>query len=175
MRILFAFVLCLALAISPWSSAKSPKPTKNAQYVDYAVSALIKQFGDGLSVSYPQQRQILWGKVFDFDSEPRADDAIAFFAIEGFGGGNDHAEYLAFFVAVSPTPAGKTLPYRLEAVTQIGGRGWRTFDWDTAVIRPNEITVSGKQLGEKDGFCCPSVPIAVTFRVVKGSIVEVQK
>gem|GEM_PF-6659710 len=80
--------------MSQWSSAKSPKPQKNAQYINHAVSALINQFNDGLSVSSPQQRQILWGKVFEpyNDSEPRSDDAVAFFIIENFGGSNYHAE-----------------------------------------------------------------------------------
>jgi len=135
------------------------------------VSALIAQFSDGPAISYAKFRYIVLGHVID---DSKSDDAIAFFSIEGFHGGNYNAEYMAVFAAVEPDFFyGKvTHSFRLVSVIQIGGRGWRTFDWKTAVLRPNRITVSGWAWGDRDPMCCASKPITVTFRVVNDNLVE---
>jgi hypothetical protein len=169
-RARLALTLCVALAIAPSSWAKPPDIPP---YIDNAVTALVAQFSDGMAVSYPEFRYIVRGKVFDSGGK----DAVAFFSIEGFHGGNYHAEYMALFAAVPPEGAGadkNAHPFRLVAVAQIGGRGERTFRWKTARLRPNEITVSGLRWGKNDPGCCASRPIKVTFRVVNGNIVEVK-
>ncbi len=76
-----------------------------------------------------------YGRVFGGG----ADDAVALFSIEGYGGTNYHAEYLAFFAFVPPDKAAgrRTRPFRLVAVAQVGGRGWSTFDYRNVLIRPH--------------------------------------
>jgi len=57
-------------------------------------------------------------------------------------------------------------------VTQIGGWSSRTFDWQTAVLEPEAVTLSGTLWRDGDPGCCPSAPFTATFRVENGSIVE---
>ncbi|WP_139798654.1 hypothetical protein [Andreprevotia lacus] len=133
------------------------------------VDGLIAAFSDGMAVSYPEFRSIHYGKVFE---SPR--DAVVLFSIEGFGGGNYHAEYLALFAAVPPDrfEGRATQPYRLVAVSKIGGRGWRTFDSRKLVIAPGSVRLAGQAWGDKDPGCCPSLPLQVMFRVEDERIVE---
>lgn len=140
------------------------------QQIDLSIAALVGQFSDGIAVGLEQYRQIGFGRVF---GGPR-DDAVAWFSVEGFDGTNYHAEYLAFFAAVPPDEVAghKTRPYRLVAVTQVGGRGWRSFDGRSMVIRPQGVSLRGKAWGAQDPGCCPSQPIVATFVVHDGSIAE---
>lgn len=131
-----------------------------------AISVLINQFSDGHAVSYPEFRKIHFTRLFDDE----ADSAIAFFSIEGFDGGNYHAEYMAVFAPVST--AKKARPYRLIGVTQIGGRGWRTFDWRSLIISEDTVTISGMAWQDKDPSCCPSAPINITFQIQRSGISE---
>jgi len=140
------------------------KPIKSA------VSALVDQFGDGIAIGYPKYRHIQFGHIFS----PSSKDAVAFFAIEGFEGTNDYAEYLAVFQAIPPDSflGRATRPYRLIAVMQIGGKSWRIFDWEAVVLKHESITVAGTKWVDGDAGCCPSQPITVTFRVQHGSMRE---
>jgi hypothetical protein len=125
-------------------------------------------FSDGRAKGYPQYRRIDFGNVFGDGRQ----DAVAVFNIEGFGGGNDDHQYLAVWRAVDPDPDFTFRPFRLISVVQIGGRGWREFDWGNIKFGTNSITLSGKAYGPKDAMCCPSVPIRVTFHVKDGCISE---
>ena len=164
MRCVLIFVLALMIAITV-GAAPSRK-----ELVEKDIDQLVALFSDGIAVGYPKYRQIEFGKIFGSDQE----DAIALFNIEGFHGGNDHAEYLAFFQSVEQDQAAgrTTRPFRLVAVTQIGGRSWRSFDWKTIKLGSGFVTLSGTQYGPDDAACCPSVPILVTFYVKKGLISE---
>ncbi len=154
----------LVLAAAPFSFAKSPAELT----IDRAVTALVSQMSDGVAVSLPEFRRIVFADVLGNGQK----DAVAFFAIEGFGGGNNHAEYLALFAAVpADAAAAKPVrPFRLVTVMQIGGRGWRSLDWATAVLKPGVITVSGKKYGKQDAMCCPSEPVAVTFQWINANL-----
>jgi hypothetical protein len=52
----------------------------------------------------------------------------------------------------------------LLAFAQIGGREWRSYDYDSVELGRSAVTVSGKAYGDDDPACCPSVPIRTTFR-----------
>jgi hypothetical protein len=137
--------------------------------IEEDLKKLVALFSDGFATSYPQFQHIQFGRIFGSNLE----DAVAIFNIEGFDGGNDHHQYLAFFKAVAPDPDNKNFrPFQLVAVTQIGGRAWREFDWRNLKIGPNFVTLEGKTYGPKDAACCPSVPIQVTFQVTNGVISE---
>lgn len=132
--------------------------------MQHEIDRLILQFGDGLAETYSERPAVVvYGQVFDESKK----DAVVFFNLEGFGGGNHHAEYIAFFAAVSPVDvAGKvSRPYRLVAVTKLGERGWRSFDFNTALIKDRTVILSGVEMGPKDALCCPSVAIKRIFYV----------
>ena len=161
-------LLFFSLLLSVASSGATPPPQRT--FIEKDVERLVSLFGDGVAVSYPRFRHTTFGKIFGSKRE----DAIALFNIEGFHGGNYHAEYLAFFEAVEPDHvAGYTNRlFRLVAVTQIGGRMWRSFDWKTIKLGSGSVTLSGKKWGPQDAACCPTVPIQVAFRVKEGFISE---
>jgi hypothetical protein len=158
--------LIIALvATAPFVASATP-PSKAP--IEKDLEKLVSLFSDGWAKGYPQYRHIDFGDVF---GEGRQ-DAVAVFNIEGFDGGNDDHQHLAVWRAVDPDPNLKFRPFRLVAVTQIGGRAWREFDWQTMKIGANSVTLSGKAYGPRDANCCPSVPIRITFHVKNGCISE---
>jgi len=162
-----AFALIL---IAPLRAAADDGATK---FVEHEVERLVELFSDGIAVGYPEYRHVKFAKLLDGEGEA----AVALFSVEGFLGGNLHEEYLALFepVEAADIDGKKTNPYRLLAVRKIGGRGWRTFDWDTVQITPGAVRLRGKQWQAKDPGCCPTAPISVTFRVHDAAINEARK
>jgi len=161
--LLISFVVIVTAVAAVAQPSKVP--------IEKEIGNLVALFSDGYAISYPQYWHIEFGKIFGTDRE----DAIAIFSIEGFDGGNDDHQYLAFFEAVDQVPAinSKSRPFRLVAVSQIGGRSWREFDWQKIKkIGTNFVTLTGNMYGPQDAACCPSVPIQVTFHVSSGTISE---
>jgi hypothetical protein len=135
------------------------------------IKRLAAMFGDEFSTNYPAYTHIEFGKIFGGNQE----DAVAIFSIEGFDGGNDDHQYLAFFKSTDtdPTLGRQPRPFRLVSVSQIGGRGWRYFDYQRIKqIGSNSVTLRGEKYGPTDAMFCPSVPIQVTFYVTNGFISE---
>lgn len=172
---------CVQLAISPMcralltfiaiiaaESGMAGPPPKAP--VEQSVEQLVALFSDGIAVGYPKYRHIEFGKIFGTERE----DAVAIFNIEGFHGGNEDRQYLAFFESVEPdhTATRTSRPFRLAAVVQIGGRTWREFSWQKIKFGPASVTLTGLKYGAKDAACCPTVPIQATFLVKDGVISE---
>lgn len=128
------------------------------------VERLILQFGDGLAETYSESPTVVrFGTIF----EDHQHDAVVLFNLEGFGAGNYHAEFIAFFSELDALElAGKTSrPYRLVAVSKLGGRGWRTFDFNSARIQNRSLKLKGSATGPGDALCCASIPIRKVFRI----------
>lgn len=164
-------LLTLLCAVGASTAATSSNPA-----IERAISALVYQFSDGIAEPYSEEPPVIrYGPIFG----EKSDDAVVFFSLDGFGGSNHHVEYIAFFAVVPPTEiAGSaSRPYRLMAVSEIGARGWRTFDWKTAVPHRSAATVSGLQMRSGDALCCPSLPVTITFHIddFHGRIVETKE
>ena len=145
------------------ASASAAEPSKaERRELEQALGQLVALLSDGYAQAYPEYRAIRTGHLFAHD----AMDAVALFSIEGFAGTNDHNEYLAYFSGVASVREGKPPPKRFQllAFTQIGGRAWRSFEYESVVLGESKVTVAGKAYGEDDAACCPSVPIRATFR-----------
>jgi hypothetical protein len=142
-------------------------------FIDGEIDRLVDLYSDGIAQAYPEYRHVRFAKLLDGEAQA----AVALFSVEGFQGGNLHEEYLAVFepVEAAQVDAKKTNPYRLLAVQKIGGRGWRTFDWDSVQFSAKSIRLHGKSWAERDPGCCPSAPIAVTFRLRDDALVETRK
>ena len=166
-----ALWLRIALTAAFQTPAVAGEPA--AQFIDTEIDHLVSLFSDGVAVAYPEYRHVKFAKVLEGEGQT----AVALFSVEGFGGGNLHEEYLAVFAPVESADIDghKTQPYRLLAVQKIGGRGWRTFDWDGARFAPGSVHLIGKQWKAADPGCCPSAPVAVTFRIRDDAIVEARK
>jgi hypothetical protein len=165
-------LLGLALLVASSQSAVA-QPAVPAAFIDREIERLVELYSDGIAVGYPEYRHVKFAKVLEGEAEA----AVALFSVEGFLGGNLHEEYLAVFEPVESADIDghKTNPYRLLAVQKVGGRGWRTFDWDTAQFARGSVRLKGKSWKAADPGCCPSAPIAVTFRVRDDAIVEARK
>ena len=142
---------------------------ENANGINQQIDFLISVFTDGIAVSYPEFRLVKYGNIFESKN-----DAAAFFSIEGFGGSNVHFEYIAFFAEVPTTVSQKNhKTYQLISVKKVGGRGWRTFDWQNARIKNHGIEVSVSSYKESDPMCCPSLKSITTFTpTARGEISE---
>ena len=168
-----AFIVLLALqaaALAAEVPPANPAPDTARLEIDNRVTGLIESFSDGSAVGYREFRTIAYGRLFG----AAADDAVAMFSLEGFGGGNDVRQYLAFFAAPDPTEAvpGNARRYRLVAVRQVGGKYWRSFDGKTLKLDRRGVAVRGMAWSKDDPGCCPSLPTATVFAYDKGLIVE---
>ena len=157
---ILAFGMSILLACAAASAAEPSKAERRE--LEQALGQLVTLLSDGYAQAYPEYRAIRVGHIFPHD----ALDAVALFSIEGFARTNDHNEYLAYFAGVAPIHAGKAPPKRFQllAFTQIGGRAWRSFEYESVALGASSVTVAGKAYGEDDASCCPSVPIRATFR-----------
>ena len=164
MRRTLVFALAFLAAITAAAA-----PSRKA-LIEKNVDQLVALFSDGVADEYHPYRHIEFGKILGSDQE----DAVALFCLENFHGGTEDAEYLAFLQPVEQIQfAGRTSrPYRLVAVTKIGGRSWRSFDPKTMKLGSGFVALSGKKSVPGDSDCCPSVPILVTFYVKEGFISE---
>lgn len=101
--------------------------------------------------------------------------AVAVFSLEGFRKSNSHNEYLAVFAHVV-NETGELddphEPYRLLDVTQIGGKGWRSFPNTPVSIEAGVISLEGLKYAESDALCCPSLPFTTRFRFENGRLSE---
>jgi len=160
------------IVIAAWTNAACADGSA-AQFIDGEIDRLVSLYSDGIAVGYPEYRHVTFAKLF----QRRSEAAVSLFSVEGFQGGNLHEEYLAIFEPVEATviEGKKTNPYRLLAVQKIGGRGWRTFDWETIQIVRGAIVLKGQKWKAEDAGCCPSEPITVTFRLRDDALVESRK
>jgi len=158
--VFLAFGMSVLLACAAASAAEPSKAERRE--LERALAQLVTLLSDGYAQAYPDYRALRVGHLFPHD----ALDAVALFSIEGFAGTNDHNEYLAYFSGVAPVREGKAPPKRFQllAFAQIGGRAWRSFEYESATLGASSVTVAGKAYGENDASCCPSVPIRATFR-----------
>jgi hypothetical protein len=165
--------LLFAVAILAVTTSAHADESAAAKFIDSEINRLVELYSDGIAVSYPEYRHVKFAKVLEQGGE----SAVALFSVEGFLGGNLHEEYLAVFepVEAADIDGHKTNPYRLLAVQKIGGRGWRTFDWDTAQFARGSVRLKGQSWKAQDPGCCPSAPISVTFKLRDDAIVEVRK
>jgi hypothetical protein len=165
----FAPLLCCLLAFAPVARADDA----SAKFIDGEINRLVELYSDGIAMAYPEYRHVKFGKLLEQGGEA----AVALFSVEGFQGGNLHEEYLAVFepVEAAEVEGKRTNPYRLLAVQKIGGRGWRTFDWETMQIARGSVVLKGKQWKAADPGCCASAAITATFRLRDDALVEARK
>lgn len=85
------------------------------------VERLTQLLKDRSAVGYPAATMVQLVKVSTY-----REIAVAVFTIEGFGGGNNHSQYLALFDVDSED---RSQPfYTLVDVMHIGGKGWRAVE-----------------------------------------------
>lgn len=164
----FCVALCLAGSTAVTAApavSDVPKPLL-AQ-----VQRLTDLLRDGYAVGYPAATMVQTLR-YGFDQTL----ALTVFTVEGYGGGNNHTQYLAVF-DVGADAAGLS-HYRLLDTLKIGGKAWRAvMHLDARVV---STTASGgtvivldaleNSAGDAAGF--PSKPVRITLLLDGGRLVE---
>lgn len=161
---LAAGVATAVQAAAPQNGVAATASVAQQAAMQLELSRLIEQFGDGIAETYSENpARIIYGNFFG----DHKNDAVVLFNLEGYGGGNHHAEFIAFFTELEQFEvAGKrNRPYLLVAVTKLGERGWRSFDFNSASIKQGIVTLKGREMASRDAMCCPSLAITRSFSV----------
>ncbi|MFZ6710620.1 hypothetical protein [Undibacterium sp. TC9W] len=165
--LLYSFTLLVCTAVQAASTpVRAAVVASSAQQaaMQLELDRLIAQFSDGIAETYSENpARIAYGNLFGDHQH----DAVVLFNLEGYGGGNHHAEFIAFFTEQEQFDvAGKhTRPYLLVAVTKLGERGWRSFDFNSLSIKQGAVILKGKEMTSGDAMCCPSLTITRSFSV----------
>lgn len=128
-RLVGWLTLASTLAIAAPAYSNAPKPLL------MQVQRLVQLLRDTRAEGYPE------ATLFQLLKSPAGDEiALVVFTIEGFGGGNNHTQYLAAF---TPETDGQGKQhFTLIDVMRIGGKGWR------AVHKLDARTTQGDKAGE---------------------------
>jgi hypothetical protein len=163
------FLLCvLGLVAVPSIAAEADLPQPLVAQIERTVQLL----RDSYATEYPDARMVQ--RTRGQNDEPVT---LVVFTIEGFGGGNNHAQYLAAFEA--ETDREGEPHYRLLDVIPIGGKGWRAVEALNARTthdpRSQEtvFTLDVMENGPDDAMNSPSIKAVVLVKLKKGRLVEV--
>ena len=142
-----------------WLS-KIPKPLAGQ------IERVVELLRDPYAVEYPDARMTQSTRVQNDGSI-----TLVVFTIEGFGGGNNHTQYLAAFEPA--TGKEHQVHYRLLDVIPIGGKGWRAVQELKARTtldprsRETVFTLDVLNNGPDDAMNSPGAKAVVTV-VLKG-------
>lgn len=105
--------------------------------------------------------------LLDFDHDG-VKDVIAFFTIEGQGGGNNYRFYMTVL-------RGNGEGFVKIGTLKVGAKGERQVDFDNVHIENGMIIVATSEYAADDPMCCPSRPVNAKFAVVNGHLRELAK
>jgi len=135
-----------------------------AKTIELKMNAVVveNKDGDRLAEEYRDARRY---HFIDADSDG-VEDVVAFFTIEGFGGGNNYRFYMAIF-------KGTSKGYEYVDSTMVGTKLGVHLDFDYLKSKGNELIVKIKVHRPDDGACCPSITSYARYGLRKGKIVEI--
>lgn len=124
--------------------------------------ALSKMLSDGYAKFYPEQSQTV--EIPSYPSLGFKSGVAVLMSMGGWAGGNTNNQYVAVYAINEDVKLGKApKKYRLISFKRVGGKGDRLF---TTLRYTNQaLLLSGFGYGEKDGLCCPSLPINLMLTI----------
>ena len=166
-RLLF-LVLCVvtgSLVSAAPASIKAPKPLL-AQ-----VQRLTELLRDSYAVGYPDATmvQLVRGREGE-------ELALVVFTVEGFGGGNNHTQYLAAFTPETDEKGKQH--FSLIDVMPVAGKGWRgVMNLNAKVTRNPKagetlIVLDGLDVAGDDAPNFPSKKVTINLLLKGGRLVE---
>lgn len=172
---LIIFLLIFACVLSGYPSSASAKQIENSasasrktnpatRFDKVAAQKIINRYIAGVARTsgaseYKEARKIVYG---DVDGDGDADAAVQF-TIEGMGGGNNYAFYLAVF----RNENGKLKPLTDEVV---GGKLNRSVTLQK--IGDRKIYLDTEEYAENDGACCPSIKGKTVYLLKNNKLTE---
>jgi len=170
MNFISSVLLALVLAFQPAQAATPQLPKALVSQVE-RLTQLLK---DSHATGFPPAAMAQNVKL-----NPYQEGVIVVFTIEGFGGGNNHSQYLALFEIDSDD---KTKPYyTLLDVIHVGGKGWRGIERLNARITPISkggdlaIDIDALEVGPEDAPNFPSKKMVIRLALHNKRINEVTK
>ncbi|WP_076592198.1 hypothetical protein [Herminiimonas arsenitoxidans] len=114
-------------------------------------------------------------RTVSLDDGAPDDYALVSFTLSYFDGGNEYFNYLAAFKR-SNTPGSKTQRprYRLIAAVPVGGKAWRSVDFNHLRYTDGRIEFDTKEYRDHEPFCCPSKPAKAVYLLDRLSLKEIK-
>ncbi|MCC6075212.1 hypothetical protein ACFPTX_01160 [Pseudomonas sp. GCM10022188] len=161
-------IICLSLATTlAVATPKSPTPPP----LQAQVQRLVELLRDPYAMGYPE------ATIFQtIDLDPTQKIALVIFTIEGFGGGNNHTQYLAAFNIQSNEQG--TDHYSMIDVIPVGGKGWRGIENLNAKFRRDDTSgevvfkISALEVTGEDALNFPSKKIKINIILKDGRLFE---
>ena len=149
------------IASSLFISSVFAAPFVFSQSIENAVvnSFIARQAKKEGAEEYGEARKIVKG---DVNGDGKT-DLVVLYSLEGFGGGNSYAQYLAVFLS-----KGKTYLYTANSV--VGGKLSR--DVTLVSISGGKINLETMAYAKNDAACCPSKKGKTRYTFVNGRLKE---
>jgi hypothetical protein len=144
----------LLLIVSPGYAVAAPSQT------DVVGSYIAAHARRMKADEYAEARKVVEG---DLNGDKIPDTAVLY-TIEGMGGGNSHAQYIAVFLG---RKAGKP---QFVSVAGVGGKTNRSVELQR--VAGGKILIATKSFRSSDPSCCPSIPGKATYRLAGKRLVE---
>lgn len=152
----------------------APKAKVAPKQLTVQIQKLGDLLSDGYAVAYAPATY-----VHEIKRKENTKLVLTVFTMEGFGGGNNHSQFLAIF---EENMDGNNKPYYtyLDNIS-IGGKGWRGVELlNTKVVEDNKnnemnISFDALEVGEDDAPNFPSKKAVVKVVYSKGKLTEIAK
>ncbi len=166
--------LALALSATCIFAQAAPKAKVAPKALTVQIQKLGELLSDGYAVGYSEATFFQ-----DINLKDRNKLILTVFTMEGFGGGNNHGQYLAIF---EENLNENNVPYYtyLDHIS-IGGKGWRGVEGLNAKFTENKntgdlnISFGALEVGENDAPNFPSKKVIVKVLYSKGKLTEISK
>lgn len=155
--LLFAVMAGATLLLSACGDGK--KLEEAGQKIDAIVKKLNRDDPD--ASEHTEARMI---HLLDIDKDGRK-DAVAFFTIEGMGGGNGYSFYMTVLY-------GGDKGFSNIGTLKVGGKGERHVNFDKIALDRETLVVETTEYAEGDPMCCPSRPGEARFSIARGHLAE---
>lgn len=166
--------ITLLMAVGLWGAPALSKGPKDNAELHAATRDLARLIGDSLESLLPDPLPaplyVRWKPVDGWSSD---EGALVYFSLEGRGGSNGYSLYVAYFQKLDelqqagPGRKGKAHTFRLIDFAQIGGRMWRSIEWEKARVAGSAVTIPTVPWLESDPGCCPTGTGAIRIQLDK--------
>lgn len=166
---LFITFLCL---VSAFGTAFAAGPPLARKPLLAQVQRLTELLRDSHAVGYPNATM---AQAIDLRGGRQL--ALAVFTVEGFGGGNNHSQFLAVFETDDET---KPPHYSLIDVIHIAGKGWRGIEkLNARVFQPPKsgdinVEIDALEVGPDDSPNFPSNKTVIRLVLSQGRLTEIK-